>query len=435
MKIMLLGISLESDNMGIGALAAGTMRGLFETQPHADISLLDYGRDEKVYPYPWKGVDVRIKLTNLRFSKKIYLRNHIVFLMFLALLRRITRFRRKDDRHDVNKNPRLDEILRSQWAGSIAGGDSFSDTYGLALFFYTALPQLLIVLLSKSLILLPQTVGPFRGRISRAVAGYVLKRAKLIYSRDYAGLNELKVFLGPDFDSGKLRFCYDVGFLIDPVRPNRMDLTGLSEEERSCPVVGLNISGLLYMGGYTKDNQFGLKINYRLLVEAIVDYWIKKRGAKVLLIPHVFGEDGDSESDQALCERLYQQFNRNYAGGVYLARGRYEAQEIKYIIGLCDFFIGSRMHACIAALSQGIPSVPIAYSKKFVGVMETIGVSSHVADARTMNEGQILEMIDTAFRDKELIRDHLQKRMPEVRETVLKVFAEICALFENPSCP
>jgi len=178
-----------------------------------------------------------------------------------------------------------------------------------------------------------------------------------------------------------------------------------------------------------------LKINYRLLVEAIVDYWIKKRGAKVLLIPHVFGEDGDSESDQALCERLYQQFNRNYAGGVYLARGRYEAQEIKYIIGLCDFFIGSRMHACIAALSQGIPSVPIAYSKKFVGVMETIGVSSHVADARTMNEGQILEMIDTAFRDKELIRDHLQKRMPEVRETVLKVFAEICALFENPSCP
>ena len=46
----------------------------------------------------------------------------------------------------------------------------------------------------------------------------------------------------------------------------------------------------------------------------------------------------------------------------------------KAVIGQCDFFIGSRMHACIAALSQGVPCVGVAYSMKFAGVFDTVGM-------------------------------------------------------------
>ena len=48
---------------------------------------------------------------------------------------------------------------------------------------------------------------------------------------------------------------------------------------------------------------------------------------------------------------------------------------MKYLIGQCDFFVGSRMHSCIAAVSQCVPAVSIAYSDKFIGVMATLGLS------------------------------------------------------------
>jgi polysaccharide pyruvyl transferase WcaK-like protein len=128
-----------------------------------------------------------------------------------------------------------------------------------------------------------------------------------------------------------------------------------------------------------------------------------------------------------VCEALYRNLKSKYEARLYLARGKYDQSEIKYVIGLCDFFIGSRMHACIAALSQYIPTVPVAYSKKFIGVMETIGVESYVADPRTMDEHEILRTVNRAWADKDNIRRHLEGKIPEVKARVLNLFKEIAA--------
>ena len=48
-------------------------------------------------------------------------------------------------------------------AVAVSGGDSFSDIYGLSRFFYVALPQLLITIMGKKLVFLPQTIGPLKG--------------------------------------------------------------------------------------------------------------------------------------------------------------------------------------------------------------------------------------------------------------------------------
>jgi polysaccharide pyruvyl transferase WcaK-like protein len=91
---------------------------------------------------------------------------------------------------------------------------------------------------------------------------------------------------------------------------------------------------------------------------------------------------------------------------------------------MCDFFIGSRMHACIAALSQCIPTVGIAYSKKFSGVFESIQVGHLVADPRIINEKKILEIIENAFDDRQNIKEGLQKMIPQVKKQILSIFAE-----------
>jgi polysaccharide pyruvyl transferase WcaK-like protein len=61
------------------------------------------------------------------------------------------------------------------------------------------------------------------------------------------------------------------------------------------------------------------------------------------------------------------------------------------------------MHACIAAFSSGVPTVPISYSRKFIGLFESLGYPL-VADCKTESEDQILEKIRSGFHQRETLK-------------------------------
>jgi hypothetical protein len=82
-------------------------------------------------------------------------------------------------------------------------------------------------------------------------------------------------------------------------------------------------------------------------------------------------------------------------------------------------FIGSRMHACIAALSQGVPTVGLAYSDKFRGVFESLGLERLVADLRALEAGEVVEIIDGALCGADQVRDYLARIMVDVRSSIL----------------
>jgi polysaccharide pyruvyl transferase WcaK-like protein len=308
---------------------------------------------------------------------------------------------------------------------AISGGDSFSDIYGLGRLLYVSLPQLLVLFVGKKLVLLPQTIGPFKGKCAKIIGRYIINKADLVYSRDHAGLREAKDLLHPEDRCEKFKFCYDVGFVVEPIKPRETGTTDFLFKKNSNHVlVGLNVSGLLFMGGYTHKNMFGLKIDYKELIYDLIDFFISEKNLSVLLIPHVFGYAKNSENDSVVCEKIYEELKAQYPDRLFLVKGNYNQSEIKYLIGMCDFFIGSRMHACIAALSQCIPTVGIAYSKKFSGVFESIQVGHLVADPRIINEKKILEIIENAFDDRQNIKEGLQKMIPQVKKQILSIFAE-----------
>jgi polysaccharide pyruvyl transferase WcaK-like protein len=147
----------------------------------------------------------------------------------------------------------------------------------------------------------------------------------------------------------------------------------------------------------------------------------------VLLIPHVFPSVGyEVESDPNACLKVYERMIQKYPDRIFLTKGRYNHNEIKYIIGLCDFFIGSRMHACIAAISQNIPTVGLAYSKKFEGVFESVGLGDCLADMRNCGEKQTLEKIESVFKRRNQIRSQLERVIPKVKEDILGIFNNSC---------
>ena len=409
-------------------MTAGTIRAIFHQFPHAEIFLLDYGKERKAYVVEMNGKRIVVPLENIRFSKKVYLSNNVLFLLLLSLAARLVPFDKLKGKL-ISRNACLKRLSESSIVTSLAGGDSFSDIYGFWRFVYVSLPQLLAVFMGKRLVLLPQTIGPFKGSVVRHVARYILKRAEIIYARDYESLEEARHLLGSvRSGNGKIRFCYDLGFVLDPARPRKMNLPLGVQQRKWRPVIGLNISGLMYMGGYARNNSFKLRIDYPELIVDLIDFMIRKKNATLMLVPHVFGTDG--ESDPPVCERIYSSLKERYGWQLLAVDGTFHEGEIKHIIGLCEFFIGSRMHACIAALSQNIPAVAIAYSRKFRGVMKTIGMESLVADPRKLDKEEIFRVIDGAFERRAFLRGCLEEKLPSVKETVLNLFLDIDCLRE-----
>lgn len=418
--VCLLGASFHTGNLGVNALASSAYKCVRSAFPNSEIFLLDYGRNSSAGNCTIGQRTFRVPVVNLRFSKKLYLANNVAFLLFLAFCLRIvpsTSFRR----WVVRGNGTLQQLERISFGAAISGGDSFSDIYGVTRFFYVVLPAILLLLLGKKLVLLPQTIGPFKRWYVRKIALWIVARAAVTYSRDHEGYEYLvNAFRGAGHQP-ELRFCYDMAFVLDRKPPTAIRTVGLSPECAALPLVGLNMSGLLFSGGYTRQNMFRLKSDYRTMIRHIVAHCLKERGVRVLLVPHVFSDKPGLEDDLVACKLIYDEFAQEYPGRIGYLEGDYNDGEVKFAIGECDFFLGSRMHACIAAVSQCIPALSLAYSSKFQGVMGAVGINELVLDLRDLDEQQILERFDHCFDRRPELRDQLQAIMPQVRSIVLRV--------------
>jgi len=416
--IGILGVTYNTDNYGVRVLLSGLIQSLAGAIQRPCLRLIDYG------PAPVKWVErfgveeIDVPLVNLRFSWRLYLPNNIARLLLVACFARLLP---KPLRHRwLKRNPWLREMLAARVHVSLAGGDSFSDIYGLRRFFYVVLPQLLVLALNRPLVLVPQTYGPFKTRIARAVARFIFQRATLIYSRDEEGVATARKILGAG--DPRIRRSPDLGFTMEPEPVPEGVGARVGRLRRTGSVVGLNVSSLLHMGGYSGNNMFGLRDNYPALIESILQLLILELGATVILIPHVFGDPESEECELKLLRRLAPAWLVQYPDRMLFLDQVFNHRQIKSLIGQCELFIGSRMHACIGAVSQCVPTLGLAYSSKFAGVLNARETGARVADLRSADRDEVLGAVRLAFAGRESARDRLVQAMPGLKASARQVF-------------
>lgn len=418
-NVMLMGAGFTTSNMGVWALASGAVTSVWHAYPDAKINFLDYNAIPASYKVIHHGGSGDVRLINLRFSKKFWLPNSIARLLLTVLLINVIPFRSLRDRL-YSRNLWLHHIREADLVGSIAGGDSFSDIYGINRLIYVALPQILVLLMGKPLILLPQTIGPFKSPFGKILARLVLRRARKVHTRDQEGVCMIPELLGCDYS--RITFCYDMGFVLKGQIVDERMPAWLADITPDAPVVGINVSGLLHIGGYTRKNMFGLKGDYSKMIHELIALFVQKHNAHIMLIPHVLGDTENSESDVSACHAIFRESKAEFQNRLHVVEDGYNHHELKALIGRCNFFLGSRMHACIAALSQCIPAVGLAYSRKFQGVFESVGVQDLVLDLRVHDEKAIVALADSLYQRGPEFRTRLHKKMPEVQSTVFSLF-------------
>jgi colanic acid/amylovoran biosynthesis protein len=421
-NVCLLGASLTTPNMGVSALAASLIKLIKTIKPEANISFLIGNRSSAPQQACVNGITVNVNVVNYRLTPKSPIQKHLFWIFFLAVMHYLLpiQFLRE---LIVNSNPWLKTISKSHFIGEIRGGDSFSDIYGFKRFIIGAMPSIIVLLLKKELILLPQTYGPFNLSITKKVAKFIFKHSKYIYSRD--NFSHANVYDVLHNNSKVIGFCPDVAFTLEPMKPEHLSIIPSFDSNLSQPLIGLNINGLMYNGGYSRSNMFSLKLNYKDFIAEFIDSVIKNTEANILLIPHTFAKKGDVNSDPDACLKVYEIYSKKYPNRIFLVDRKYDQHQIKFIIGMCDFVIASRMHACIAALSQGIPAIGLAYSKKFIGVFDSVGFGEMVIDATQVNNQDTLSKILSIYKQRKTkfsgIIDSIDKTKKQIQNTFVQL--------------
>lgn len=405
-KVVLMGAALDTGNMGVSALASSVIKLVLQVRPDADISFFIGNKSSEPQILDSPGGKIKINIINHRLSPKADFKKHIFVIFFIACLQKIIPFQTVK-KLLINSIPTLKSLSEADFIGDIHGGDSFSDIYGTNLFITGVIPDIIILLLDKKLVLLPQTYGPYKSLLSQKIAKYIFKKASCIISRDKEGIEVVKNVLGQETKNNKIHFCPDVAFVLDAAMPSDINIEPPLVRDTRFPLVGLNVNGLLYNGGYTRDNMFGLNYDYKEFIRNLVLRLAKDTTSHILLIPHTFGPTGNVNSDPDASLDIIKNLDEPYRSRVHMVMGEYDQFAIKAIIGLSDFFIGSRMHACIAALSQGIPTVGVAYSRKFAGVFDSIGAQDMVADARKLSADEIINKILLDFGNRDDLKSKL----------------------------
>lgn len=249
------------------------------------------------------------------------------------------------------------------------GGDSFSDIYGVRRLARKLLNKQMVLWTRTPLVLGPQTYGPLAHRVIAPWFKHVVGRASQVYTRDKLSADFLASLV-----SREVRVATDVAVAL-PWDDRLYTVTNAGNRR-----VGISVSGLLWMGGYTRQNQFGLRSDYREYCHRLVD-WLLNSGWDVHLVAHVVGRAGEEidEDDMRACLELAEAHPR-----AILAPTFGSPVEAKSFIGQMDLFIGSRMHATIASFTSGVPTIPVAYSRKFAGFFGNLDYE-YVVDLTAMD--------------------------------------------------
>lgn len=387
LRVTLILFSTRSDNLGVGALTV------------AQVEILRNISREI-------GRQIEITIVDPKDKRPSYVTGPDIQTVDL------------DRRFMVSPSGYISVARKSDLVIDGGGGDSFSDIYGSDRLKRILFLKAATHLVGTPIVIAPQTIGPFAARWSKTLALASIRRSAIVATRDElstAALRELGY-------SGTVVEASDMA----------LELPYLAAASTSAqPIrVGINVSGLLMKGGYTRNNQFGLTLDYPRLIRDIVRYFIQHPdGCEVHLVPHVVSDDphrSHVEDDWAPNVELAAEFPE-----VLQAPRFFSPSDAKSYISGMHFFLGARMHACIAAFSSGVPVIPMAYSRKFHGLFGTLDYNLTVDCTRQGNE-EVFQTIVTSFENRNAIRESMatcitkgEARLREYQKTLRELIEKI----------
>ena len=376
-RIGISGVNPLDGNRGVGALSYSIVHILQQISEKE-------GREYELY-FILNGSSMptacAIEVGGKQFEVRIL---HLVSLFTIKHLAKLLIYFR-----DFLMYCKLDYVMDASY------GDSYSDIYGKANFRSHDSIKRFFSLIGKKQLLLPQTVGPFFAPEVKKSAIRTLSRMQVLLARDRMSYE----FLEENVKQPKSKEIIDLAFFM-PFK--RDELLRHPNEVH----VGIGISKMLW--NKRLDKTMSYKDDYSSLMRQVIKRFFSIDNVYVHLVPHVVCENNSKGNDYELCYRIWQEY---HSDRLILSPFFLDPIKAKNYISSLDFFAGSRMHACIASFSSGVPVYPISYSRKFIGLFNETLSYSYVGDLTTMQNEDIMAGLFDAFDNRTVIASEIADKM------------------------
>ena len=236
-----------------------------------------------------------------------------------------------------------------------SGGDDWSEDYGYITPISCMYLSYISKLMGKKVVLWGESIGPFKNTFLINNLYKYLNKIDVIGVREPISLE----YLRNKFNLSNVILTWDTAFILPPSNIDNVKLY-IPESEYFC------ISFSQMISRYVKITNLN-KNSYNSYIEIManwVDYLIGKTEFYAVFIPHVFEQGSD---DRIVCKNIFNKVKNK--SKVLLIEDKLTASQFKKVISKGKFFIGSRMHPIVAALSSNIPSISISYSLKYEGII------------------------------------------------------------------
>jgi len=418
-RILLTGASLSSGNKGINALTIGSIISLYNNNSNIEIEIFNQNsmfdgvvthevnignRSVQVKEnYVWSSKFILCGLLHLFFG---FLPDSLKRFLFIKCLKIVYYPLVVIKRKVVDFNePGFEKLLNADIVINLSEGDSFTDMYGLHVFLRHALDKVIAHSYNVRYYFFPQTLGPFNSVIGRKLAGKIFRSADKIFARESQTRDYLINMFGP---LPNMEEANDMAFLMEP---EKIIDAGFENFCSDSIIAGINVSG--FLNNTNQGNRIlGDSNNYNNITDLAINTLLKLDDkVKIVFLSHVAEED-----DKANRVFLEKYSELGYKNRLFLLNCNYSAPQLKYFLSRMHFFTGARMHACIGALSTGIPTAPQAYSYKFVGITDKFGIGEFVIDLKKDTLDEIERKIKYVFENRELIKKKIIKSFPEIKK-------------------
>ncbi|MBT2498990.1 polysaccharide pyruvyl transferase family protein [Agromyces sp. ISL-38] len=281
----------------------------------------------------------------------------------------------------------------------VGEGDSFASIYGLKRFGKMIASKMAAGLSRSTLVLCPQTLGPWDAGIATWAARLATRRAVQVWARDSQSTARAR-----KAGIQGLQQATDLVFAVNEPPP-------LEDEGKSGTTYDLllNVSGLLWNPNSHVDH-----LIYRSIIRDVITD-ASERGLVTGLLVHVSAK-GSADDDRAIASLLADEI---HALDVIAPD---HLDELRGVVSRAGLLVGSRMHACLNAISLGVPAIALAYSDKFRPLFEDLGYDG-VIDLRAVESHFRLDL-DGAI-GSEALRSSAQAARDEGRRRVDRFLTKV----------
>jgi polysaccharide pyruvyl transferase WcaK-like protein len=255
----------------------------------------------------------------------------------------------------------------------------------------------------KTIVLLPQALGPFEKKCNRKNIKEAVKNIDLIYARDKDSYNNLVSVVGL---SEKIKMAPDFTNILDGIVPPSFKATNLD----FCLIPNYRM--------IDKTSQEKSEAYIPLMVKCVK--YIQSKGYHPFFLIH------GGKKDRILAERI----NDSLINRIPLL-SEDNPRKIKGIIGACKGTVGSRFHGLVSALSQSIPSLSTGWSHKYKNLFEDYNFPEGLIDV-LINDDELYQRLDT-ITDKEKseeLKKVLKEKSEQQKILTRKMWEEVLGLLK-----